>query len=320
MLTLVFKSKDGKRITTYFISIVSLFVGSYALTSIILITWQIIKKIKLRRQKNLERALPSTLSGGTDIEMTSKALKKCLKRDGAYEIIGSHLKSAIRKLLKNRNSKENIIVNRVIVLLGSIILSDMGSQIALTSPDFLAEQFKNKVKGAAIIGLGATIPAVLVFLNRALPLHFQAMILVYGGAVSAIGVMSYTESVEPMCEQHVRYLPELSKGSHYIDMTEHSNLGKIFMVTDENIKLFVKKNDNEVCTVELLGQEQNFFAKKEEVIVQKCTSNKQYVPLKKRMKSMKDIKDGDSTQNLEKILDLGLSKEDSKAISERIRN
>ena len=42
--------------------------------------------------------------------------------------------------------------------------------------------------------------------------------------------------------------------------------------------------------------------------------------MKKRMKSMKDIKDGDSTQNLEKTLDLGLSKEDSKAISERIQN
>ncbi len=42
--------------------------------------------------------------------------------------------------------------------------------------------------------------------------------------------------------------------------------------------------------------------------------------MKKRMKSMKDIKDGDSTQIWEKTLDLGLSKEDSKAISERIRN
>jgi hypothetical protein len=103
-------------------------------------------------------------------------------------------------------------------------------------------------------------------------------------------------------------------------MAEHSNLGKILMVTNENIKLFVKKIDYEVCTLEPLGKEETFFRNKEEVVVQKCTSKKKFVPLKKRMKSMKDIKNGDSTQNLEKTLNLGLSKEDSKAISERIRN
>jgi hypothetical protein len=76
--------------------------------------------------------------------MTSRILNKCLKKKGAYKIIGSHLKSAIRKILKNRNSKENRIVDRIVVLLASVILSDVSSQLALISPDFVAEQFKNK--------------------------------------------------------------------------------------------------------------------------------------------------------------------------------
>lgn len=258
--------------------------------------------------------MPGTIRGGTDVEMPSRVLNECLKKRGAYEIIGSHLKSTIRKILKNRNSKENLIVDRIIVLLASVLLSDMGSQIALTSPDFVAEQLKNKIKiGAACVAL----PATLFFLSAALPLVWQVAILICGGTLSTSGISSYIQSMHLNYDQHVLYLPELSENFHFIDMAERSNLGKIFMVTDENIKLFLKKNDDEVCTVELLGEEQTFFGKNEEVIIQKCTSNKKYVPLKK---SMKDIKDGDSTQNLEKTRDLGLSKEDSKAISERIRN
>jgi hypothetical protein len=69
------------------------------------------------------------------------------------------------------------------------------------------------------------------------------------------------------------------------------------MVTDENIKLYIKKDDYEVCEpLKTLGEEQTFLGKKEEVITQKCATKRQFVLLKKRMKSMKDIKDGDSTQ------------------------
>jgi hypothetical protein len=67
MLTLVFESRDGKKITTYFISIVGIFVATYTLTSVILVAWNILKKVKLRRQKNLKKALPGTIRGGTHV-------------------------------------------------------------------------------------------------------------------------------------------------------------------------------------------------------------------------------------------------------------
>lgn len=124
------------------------------------------------------------------------------------------MKSAIRKILKNRNSKENLIVDRIIVLLASVVLSDVGTQLALTSPDFVAEQFKNNVKvGAAFVAgvAGVAIPAALFFLSAALPLAWKIGILIYGGTLSTSGISSYIQSMHPICDQHVLYLPELSK-------------------------------------------------------------------------------------------------------------
>jgi hypothetical protein len=319
MIELVFKSKDGKTITTFFINIVGIFLGTYIITSIGVITWEILRIRRMRRRKKLEKALPNVIRGGTDMELSSRVLKECLDEPGAYEIIGFHLKSAIRKILKNRSSKENLVIDRIVVLLASIVLSDIGTQLALTSPDFVAEQLKNKITIAVTVFAGVGVPLLVGALTAALPLPLKVAILVYTGALGTSGAVSYLESIRPVCAQHVRYLPELSKGSHFIDMAEHSNLGKIVMVTDEHIKLFITKDDDQVCTVEVLGEEETFFGKQEEIITQKCIIKKKYIPLGKRTKTMKDIRDGDSTQNLEKLLQLDLSVEESKAIGDRIQ-
>jgi len=102
-------------------------------------------------------------------------------------------------------------------------------------------------------------------------------------------------------------------------MAENS-VGKIVMITDKSIKLYMKKNADEICTVEVLGEEQGFFVKKKNYFEKRCRTNKVYGPLKERTKTLKDLKEGDSTKNLEKTLDLGLSREDSKTITDRIRN
>jgi hypothetical protein len=241
-----------KNITTYFISIGCIFAGTYTLIAIILITFKILRKMKLRRQKNLNKVLPHTIRGGTDIEMSSKILNECSKKNGASEIIGSHLKSAIRKMLKNRDSKANRVLDRIIVLLASVVLANVGSQLALTSPDFVAGQFKNSLRIRGATTAAIVLPFMLVFLGTALPLTWQVAIMISGGVLRTGGVITYLKSMHPACDQHVRYLPEIASSSHFIDMVEGSNLGKIFIVTGENIKLFVKKDekhDDQICTM-----------------------------------------------------------------------
>jgi hypothetical protein len=71
----------------------------------------------------------------------------------------------------------------------------------------------------------------------------------------------------------------------------------------------------------MLGQEKGFLIKKErEVKVEKtCSSKKFFGPLKTRTKTLKDLKNSDSTKNLEKILDIDVPEKDAKAIRERIQ-
>ena len=319
MVQLVFRSKDNERVTTYIISLAWVFGISYTISSAIILIIRLRKAIKLRKQKDLEKSLPNNLRGGTEIELTSSELNECLKHDGAYEIIGSHLKLAIRKILNIRNLKKTLVVDRVVVLVASVFLSGIGSKIAVTGVDFIVAQTKAKVvamvAGASGLGVVGAITILGFTGTLSLPLQFVVQLLMASLGVSTV---LYGEFRLQFCDEQVVYLPKISPGAHYLDMGEN-NPGRIMMITDKSIKLYMETDSDEKCTVEVLGEEQGFFMNKEKSFERKCKTSKTYTPLNERTMTLKDLKEGDSTKNLEKTMDIGLSEKDSKAVFERIR-
>jgi hypothetical protein len=182
----------------------------------------------------------------------------------------------------------------------------------------MVEQTKAKVMIGGVTTLGLIAAVAILSLSGPLTATLQFVVQILRVNLG-IRAMLYGESRLQLCDQHVLYLPKISPGAHSIDMAENS-VGKILMIIDKSVTLYTEKNSDEMCTLQVLGEEQVFFVKKENSIEKKCHSIKVYGPLKERTKTIKDLKEGDLTKNLEKTLDLGLSREDSKVITERIRN
>ena len=285
----------------------------------VLVIFEIRRKRKLRNQNNLDKSISNTVRGGADVDLSPEILKECLEREGAYKIVGYHLKTAIRKILNNRNSKQTLVVDRAVVLIASIIVSDLASQLTTASVDFLIEKIKTKaaIVGVTILGL---VGATTVFsLAGSVPIAWRLVVQILGGTLSAAGVF-YGQYRMPLCNQHVLYLPKMGPSAYYIDLPE-INADRISMVSDKQIELFVEKQSkDEFRYVTVLGEEKGFLGGRDKEIKKDCFTKQVYGPLKRRTKTINDVKEGDSTKNLEKARNLGLSKKDSKAIAERIRN
>jgi hypothetical protein len=139
MLRLIFISKDGEKITTYIINLVWVFFGFYFMTTVFLVIRKLLKNRKLGKEKN---SIPNAIRGGTEVAISPEELSYCLEEEGVYEIRSSNLKTAIRKVLGNRNLRENLTVDRIVVLLAAVTLSEIGSQLSLVSIDFVMDQIK----------------------------------------------------------------------------------------------------------------------------------------------------------------------------------
>jgi len=181
MIKIIFESKNGENIMTYSISLAWLFAVTYTLTSLVSLFIKIQRSIRLRKQKNLEKSLPNELRGVTDFELSSNELNQCMIERGAYEIVGSRLKVAIRKMLNIRNLRKTLVVDRLVVLIASIFLSDLGLQMTII--DFIVEQTKAKVIIGGVTALGFISAVAVVVLSGPLSPTLQLVFQILGGGL-----------------------------------------------------------------------------------------------------------------------------------------
>lgn len=304
--------KTNGEIVTYFISNVWVYFFFYSSTIAILLLVKRRRNRKLKQTSNLVR-------GGA--ERNAKKLSECIsKPDGAYEIVDPNLKQAIRKILDIKNTNTVLIIDKIVLLAASVFATKIGTKLAFQGIEIIIENLLGTIIAG---GVGLAAGGITFFLPLFLPLKMLKMgstallglALLVGGGVG-VGIAEYRL---PACTEYVKYLPELNRGVQYIDLPSNDNIqGKIYLKQNEEKPIYITKTEIKKCEIETLGGEK-VGRKTNHQIQRRCQTEQNFVPLKERTKTLKDLKLADDTSTLQQI-ESAISHKDKEKIKTRLQN
>lgn len=251
-----------------------------------------------RSKKNNQQLLSETNNqqflsdtrGGTDII-------SCLEPNQVYELLDPALKLILRKNFKQGRSVGPVLINVGVFLYSWFTLKNnpiisviiKGVEISITN------------LGTILLKSGISGSLAMLLLN-----YFGTQLLMssLGGLLFGM-IIAFNISNRINCNDFVRQLPQSKIGNEkvvFLDEPPERLNDKIFIVANEETKIYVpKQNDYEWCseeTDEAYLEIENInpvipwqrFYQKEKIVHRKCYSDRKYVPLKSRTKTLQDLK------------------------------
>lgn len=248
--------------------------------------------ISFRRIKNSNKKIKIlNPTGGNFID-------ECIEPDSVYEVVDPALEIVIKQMLDLPSPAGPVIISVPVLILSYIVSQQPIKQITILGVSIFGDQIKDLgIKTALGIGCGSIFfftPVGIVSLTGAL----------LGGAI----FLNIAQGINHIkCDDFVSKVTteQVSKGKtiSFLERPPEKN-SKVFIKDNENTELYFPHiNDNKSCSseykqVKITGS--NFRGVEPESqsqITRKC--EKEYVPLKKRTKTLADLKKQDSTSNRE---------------------
>lgn len=288
--------------------------------SIILLGGVTVRIFRPKKQKITDKMLPPR--GGMNII-------DCLEPEKTYELVDEAVKLAFRQ---NLNEGATRGPGPVIIKAGVFIYSYLMANKQINSFLFSGlEIYVTSIRDLALkSGTAATLAmALLIYFGTAV----SASIL--GSLVVAITITIASNSLN--CSDFVRELPQtrIERGTTdlpvqtavFLDEPQDLSNNRVFIVDNEETRIYVpQKTEYESCSEVYLEVEninptipwQQMY-RKTEIVQRKCYSDRKYVPLKARTKTMEDLKKDDVSKRRE--ITEGYSQQyEKKRIKNRIDN
>jgi hypothetical protein len=265
--------------------------------------------IIVRRIKNFKKKNKLSNPTGGDIE-------RCIEPDSVYEVVHPVLELVIKQMLGLPPQAGPIIISVPVLILAYLVSQHPIKQLTILGVSVFADQIKDLFLKTVIgIGCGSIFfftPVGIVSLTGAL----------LGGAIF-FNIAQGVNHIE--CNDFVLKLPseKVSEGKtvSFLQQPPEKN-SKVFIRDNEKIDLYYPRtNDNKSCSSEYKQfkiRDLNLRGTKSEPktqITRKC--KKEFVLLPERTKTFSDLREHDSTANLEKVEPFVKRYEDRR---KRIRN
>jgi len=262
-----------------------------------------IKKLKIERKINKQfQKNKMNVKGGDIVD--------CIAIDGVYEVQDPSLILTIRDMLKLGIPKNPLFLEVSILFMAYVYnnrhittLFHKGLQIYFEQ----ASDFSWKLGfGLFYTVLAALITGLVRGTNICLSLSSPAVV---GFVVSCLAAYTYATS-NINCNDFFSKLPQFEQSRlSYIDSPQISNQ-KIFVKGEKELKIYQLKEEINLCTEEksLDKEIDNQFAinfdkrtnQKVETINKECHTEKKYIPLKHRTRTLNDIRRHDDSETREK--------------------
>lgn len=270
--------------------------------------------IKIFTSKKNNKQFLSDTRGGTD------NIISCVKPNGVYERIDPALKLLFRKRFKQGDSVGPVIINIGVffyswfALKKNPIISVMVNGVEIYITNIVTIILKSGISGSLAV----------LLLNC---FGTSLLIKIMGGVVFAM-IIGFNISNSVNCNDLVRELPQSKIGKEkvvFLDEPPERLNDKIFIVGTEETKIYVpKQTDYEWCleeSEEAYLEIDNInpvipwqrFHQKEKIVRRKCYSDRKYIPLKLRTKTLQDLKKDDFSKERE-MTDASLEKFENKRI------
>lgn len=255
----------------------------------------IVKIFRSKKQKTTDKTLPPR--GGTNII-------DCIEPEKTYELVDDAVKLAFRK---NFNEGATRGARPVIIKVGVFIYSYFMATKQINN--FLFKGLEIYATNILYIALkGGTGATIAMALLRYLGTTVSASI--FGGSVAAISIILGFNFLD--CSNFVRELPQtrIERGTTnlpavFLDEPQDLSKNRVFIVDNEETRIYVPHETKyESCSEQIteaylkveninpiIPWQQMYRDKK--MIQRKCCSDRKYVPLKARTKTMEDLKKDD---------------------------
>ena len=305
MLTVNFSIRESK--ITWFIDNNWIILLSFLLTTTIGIAFRMIKN------SNKKIKISSPTGGGF--------IDECIEPDSVYEIVHPALEIVVKQMLGLRPEAGPVIISVPVLILSYIVSQQPIKQITILGVSVFADQIKDLgIKTLLGIACGS-----IFFFTPVGVVSLSSVLL--GGAV-VFNIAQGINNIE--CNDFVSKLPmeQVSKGKtvSFLERPTENN-SKVFIKDNENTELYSPRtDDNKSCYSEYKQVKVTDLSlrvvepESQTQINRKC--EKEYVPLKKRTKTLDDLKKQDSTANREEAAPYIKRYEDrrKRIINRRINN
>ena len=281
---------------------------------IILLGGITVKLLRWKNKKITTKILPPR--GGTDIS-------DCFDPGKSYEVVDDATKLVIKQnfdepAMAAIHGREPVIINTVVFLYSYIMANQPIRKAIFSGIESGIEIYITNIKSVLVKSGGAAVVAggLLTYLGTTLSVSVFASVI----AAIAIGIVG---SDQLNCNDFVRELEQTSiqkilpaqtaERGVFLDETQALSRNRVFIVDNEETetKIFVtQETDYKDCYEELtdvyvevenLNPTIPWYKKyeKTEAVQRKCHSNKKYVPLKARTKTLSDLKKDDVSKRKE---------------------